>query len=110
MTVTDLDLALTLATTDAQRKALLDATPWQLREELAALKAAECYQEMITPPTGTLLARLDAAPDDAARTALIRTAKPKDRVQLASDVRWRNASPAEAASMYLALIDVDTGA
>jgi hypothetical protein len=105
MTVDDLLLALGNAQTDVQRLAALQVAPARVRAEFAALMGARGYLEMMTEPTDPLLARLDAAVDDTERATLLRTATPKDRVALATDIWWRNASDAEAAQAYLEMID-----
>jgi hypothetical protein len=106
MNAFELDAVLEAATTTtAQRKALLAAAPWQVRDDLVKIRAARGYTEMMTAPTDTLKHRLDATPDAAARAALLRTATVKARAQLAWDVRWHNVSDVEAAAMYLEMID-----
>jgi len=95
--------------TDAQRLDVLANAPWRLREELMELEAAHAYTDMLDAPTDTLMLKLDACVDDTQRATLLRTATAKDRAQLANDIRWRNASPTEAADMYLEMIQPDTG-
>jgi hypothetical protein len=101
--------ALAASPDDAQRAALIDAAPRDVRDALAALMA---YRRLVAPTRNDALDAfrhaLSTATDDAARLAIINAADVPVVAAFRDELWWQKATVEDAHRRYMALIEDQT--